>query len=68
MTMPCIVLGQPLLLGLSHAYTIIGLGLLASVGGQLPVSGRCMQQLLQFRFGSHQFTFVLGRFAGGQGQ
>jgi len=32
MTMPCIVLGQLLLLGLSHAHTIIGLSLLASVG------------------------------------
>ena len=33
MTMPCVVLGQPLLLGLSHAHTIIGSGLLASIGG-----------------------------------
>ncbi len=32
-TMPCVVLGQPLLLGLSRAHTIIGLGLSASVGG-----------------------------------
>jgi len=32
MTMPCIVLGQLLLLGLSHAHTIIGLSLLAGIG------------------------------------
>ncbi len=31
MTMPRIVLGQPLLLGLSHAHTIIGSSLLARV-------------------------------------
>jgi hypothetical protein len=30
--MPCIVLGQLLLLGLSHAHTIIGLSLSASIG------------------------------------
>jgi hypothetical protein len=33
MTMPCIVPDQPLLLGLLHVYTTIGLDLLASVGG-----------------------------------
>jgi hypothetical protein len=33
MIMPCIVLGRPLLLGLSHAHTITGSGLLASIGG-----------------------------------
>ena len=32
MTVPCIVLGQLLLSGLSHAHTIIGLNLLASIG------------------------------------
>ncbi len=32
MTIPCIVLGQLLLLGLSHAHTIIGFSLLASIG------------------------------------
>jgi len=32
MTMPCIVRGQLLLLGLSHAHAIIGLRLLASIG------------------------------------
>ncbi len=33
---------------------------------QLPVSGRRMQQFLQFRLGSHQLPVVLDRFAGGQ--
>jgi len=33
MTMPCIVPDQPLLLGLLHVYTTIGLDLSASVGG-----------------------------------
>ncbi len=33
MTMPCIVLGQPRLLGLLHAHIIIGLDLLARIGG-----------------------------------
>ena len=70
MTMPCIVLGQLLLLGLSHAHTIIGLSLLASTGAIVsylfPVSGRRMQRFLQFRLGSHQLPVVLGRFAGGQ--
>ena len=33
MIMPCIVLGQPQLLGLSQAYTIIGLSRLVSIGG-----------------------------------
>ena len=33
---------------------------------QLPVSGRRMQQFLQFRLGSHWLPIVLGRFAGGQ--
>ncbi len=32
MTMPCIVLGQLLLLGLSHAHTIIGFSPSASIG------------------------------------
>ncbi len=32
MTMPCIVLGQLILLGLAHAHTFIGLSLLASIG------------------------------------
>ncbi len=32
MTMPCIVLGQPLLLGLLHAYTIMGFKVVASTG------------------------------------
>ena len=32
MTMPCMVLGQLLLLGLLHAHTIVGLSLLASIG------------------------------------
>ncbi len=33
MTMPCIVLEQPLLLGLLHVHTTICLDLLASIGG-----------------------------------
>ena len=33
MTMPCIVPEQPLLLGLLHVRTTIGLNLLASIGG-----------------------------------
>ena len=33
MTMPCIVLEQPLLWGLWHAHTTIGLELLAGIGG-----------------------------------
>ena len=33
MTMPCIVPKQPLLLGLLHVHTTIGLDLLASIGG-----------------------------------
>ncbi len=33
MTMPCIVPGQPLLLGLWHVHTTIGLDLLAGTGG-----------------------------------
>jgi len=68
MTMPCIVLGRLLLLGLSHAHTIIGLSLLAGIGAivSYPVSGRRMQRFLQFRLGSHQLQVVLGRFAGGR--
>ncbi len=64
MTMPCVVLGQPLLLGLWHAHTIIGSGLLASIGGI--VSCLFLVRFLQFRLGSHQLPIVLGRFAGGQ--
>ena len=71
MTMPCIVPGQPLLLGLLHVCTTIGLNLLASIGGIvnclfLERSGRRMQRVLQFRLGSHQLPIVLGRLAGGQ--
>jgi len=33
---------------------------------QLPVSGRRMQRLLQFRLSSHSLPIVTGRFAGGQ--
>ncbi len=33
MTMPCIVQGQPLLLGLLHARITIGLNLVAGIGG-----------------------------------
>ena len=68
MTMPCIVLGQPLLLGFSHAHTIIGLGLSASVGGIVSclfLVGACSS------FYSQDLVLIscqlfFGRFAGGQ--
>ncbi len=67
MTMLCIVLGQPLLLGLLHAHTTIGLDLLASIGGIVSClflvgacSGFCSLNL------AHRLPTVLGRFAGGQ--
>jgi len=44
MTMPCIVLGRPLLLGLLHACTTINLNLLASIGAVVSclfLSGKC---------------------------
>ncbi len=60
-------LGQPLLLGLSHAHTIMKSRPFSQHRRycQLPVSGRRMQRFLQFRLGS-QLPNVLGRFAGGQ--
>ena len=58
----------PLLSGLSHAHSIIGLRPVSQHRGycQLPVSGRRLQPLLQFELGSHKLPVVLGHFAGGQ--
>ena len=59
--MPCIVLGQPHLLGLSVALTITGLELLASVGGTvnfLYLVGVCS--------GSYSSGLALTRFSGDQ--
>ena len=62
--MACIVPEQPLLLGLLHVHTTIGLDLSAGIGGV--VSCLFLQRFLQLRLGSHQLPIVLGRFAGGQ--
>ena len=57
------------LLDLSHAHAIIGLGLLASIGGIVSACTSVwqlaygMQRTLQFILRSHQVPFVFGRFA-----
>ncbi len=63
MAMPCIVLGQLLLLGLLHAHTIIGLSLLTSIGAIVSYlflvgacSGFCSLGLVLFNC---QFLVVL---------
>ena len=63
--MPCIVLRQPHLLGLSVALTITALDKRRRYC-QLPVSGRRMQRFLQFRLGSHNLPIVAGGFSGDQ--
>ena len=65
----CIVLLQPPFRVLLHAHTNSGhhgLSLTAPRRRycQLPVSGRRMQQFLQFRLGCHGFPIALGRLAG----
>ena len=66
--MPCIVLGQPHLLGLSVALTVTALDLLASVGGTvnfLYLVGICSGSYSS-GFGSHNLPIVADRFSGDQ--
>ena len=62
MTMPCSVLGQPLLLG-CHMHIPL---LVQRHNCQLPFSDGRMQLFLHFRLASHQVPVVVGHFAGGQ--
>ena len=68
MTMPCIVPGQPLLLGLWHVHTTIGLDLLAGTGGIVScmfLVGAC-SGFYSLGWALIKLPIVLGRFAGGQ--
>ena len=68
MTVPCIVPEQPLLLGLLHVHTTIGLDLLASIGGIVSclfLVGAC-SGFYSLGWALINCQFVLGRFAGGQ--